>query len=111
MKKIALTLMMILVLALPAYAQLGDTDNSSFVIQNLGANDATVTVIFYQEDGTHSSPNPLLPGPDGVCGDANDIPTPLPWPDGQAGSQRVVRLRSGLMAATRSSSSPPSLRP
>jgi len=77
MKKVALTLMMILVLALPAYAQLGDTDNSSFVIQNLGTNAATVTVIFYTEAGVPSTPNPLLPGPDGTCGTGDDIANPF----------------------------------
>jgi hypothetical protein len=80
MKKIAFTLMMIMVLALPAYAQLGDTDNSSFVIQNLGTNAATVTVIFYEEadmGGDPHQPDPLLPGPDGTCGTADDILNPF----------------------------------
>jgi hypothetical protein len=77
MKKLAFVVLMALVLAVPAYAQLGDTDNSSFVIQNLGTADASVTVTFYSDTGVATVPNPILPGPGGVCGDANDIANPF----------------------------------
>jgi hypothetical protein len=62
MKKLALLVMLALVVAVPAYAQLGDTDNSSFTIQNLGQNQATVTVTFYDESGNPSTPDPILTG-------------------------------------------------
>lgn len=41
------------------FAQLGDCDNSSFSIQNLGAGDALVTVTFYEENGTSHTPPTL----------------------------------------------------
>jgi hypothetical protein len=69
---------MVLVLAVPAYAQLGYQDNSSFTIQNLGGAEALVTVTFYTEAGVAATPNPILPGPDGTCGTADDVPNPFP---------------------------------
>lgn len=45
--------------ALPASAQLGDVDNSSFTVQNTGSGQATVQITFYEEDGTEHTPSPL----------------------------------------------------
>jgi hypothetical protein len=45
-----------------ASAQLGTTDRSSFAIQNLGADTATITVTFYEEDGTSHAPTDLGAG-------------------------------------------------
>ena len=56
---IAFVLVLVLATASAAFAQLGDTDNSSFSIQNLGTADATVTVTFYAEDGTAYTPTVL----------------------------------------------------
>jgi hypothetical protein len=77
MKKLSILILLALVVAVPAYAQLGDTDNSSFVIQNLGGADATVTVTFYDELGADDTPNPLLPGADGTCGTGDDVANPF----------------------------------
>ena len=74
MKKFSLliVLAMLIVAVVPASAQLGDTDISSFTVQNVDTETATVTIHFYAEDGTvitpsvlnSSQPNPfdLLPG-------------------------------------------------
>jgi len=62
MKKLAILIILAMMLTVPAYAQLGDTDNSSFTIQNLGTAVATVTVTFYSEAGVASTPNPILTG-------------------------------------------------
>jgi len=63
MKRTVGTLIMIaalLAIAVPsAFGQLGDCDNSSFSIQNLGTADATVAVTFYEEDGTAHTPTTL----------------------------------------------------
>jgi len=42
-----------------ASAQLGDTDVSSFAVQNLGTAPATVSATFYNESGTPFTPNSL----------------------------------------------------
>lgn len=65
MKKLRLVLFVILSLALVAVsvnAQLGDIDNSSFIVRNLGESTATVLVSFYAEDGTKYEPSPLNGG-------------------------------------------------
>ena len=57
---IGLILAVALILAaLPASAQLGDVDNSSFTVQNRGSEEATVLIVFYEEDGTEHVPSPL----------------------------------------------------
>lgn len=43
----------------PASAQLGQTDLSSFTIQNVDSVEATVTVFFYNDAGDELLPNPL----------------------------------------------------
>jgi hypothetical protein len=63
---------MLFVAVVPAFAQLGQTDISSFTVQNVDSVDATVTVRFYTEGGVEyvpaelnsSQPNPftLTPG-------------------------------------------------
>jgi hypothetical protein len=55
-------LAMLLAVVSPAFAQLGQTDVSSFTIQNVDSTPATVTVIFYDEAGTQITPNPLNGG-------------------------------------------------
>jgi hypothetical protein len=50
------------ILTNPAMAQLGDVDNSSFIIQNVGSGQATVVVTFYDEAGNGITPNPLNSG-------------------------------------------------
>jgi len=74
MKKTAFfTLVVVLVLmmgVLPASAQLGDTDNSSFTVQNVGTGTATVQVTFYDESGASYEPTPL---------DSLASPTPNPF--------------------------------
>lgn len=77
MKKVSiiatLTILTILFAAVtPAFAQLGQTDVSSFTVQNVDSVDATVTVHFFNDDGdeftptvlNNSQPNPftLTPG-------------------------------------------------
>lgn len=65
MKKIfaiTLALLMIVATVSMASAQLGDTDKSSFAIQNLGSVDATVTVTFYNDAGTPFTPIELNAG-------------------------------------------------
>lgn len=57
---------MLFVAVIPASAQLGTTDISSFTVQNVDTVDATVTVHFYEEDGTAWTPtelNSLQPNP------------------------------------------------
>jgi hypothetical protein len=78
MKKLAVLVILAMVVAVPAYAQLGDVDNSSFVIQNLGTMEASVTVTFYDELGAAVTPNPILPGTSGTCADADALPNPFP---------------------------------
>jgi len=69
---ILIVLAMLFVAVVPASAQLGATDISSFTVQNVDSETATVTIHFYAEDGSvitpsvlnDSQPNPfdLLPG-------------------------------------------------
>jgi hypothetical protein len=56
---IVLVIMMLLVAVGPVSAQLGDTDVSSFTIQNVSTTQATVTVTFVAEDGTTYTPPTL----------------------------------------------------
>jgi len=67
MKKIRLlfTLMMLAMLlvgVVPASAQLGDTDVSSFTVQNVSGSDVQVSVKFIAEDGTTYTPTQLDAG-------------------------------------------------
>lgn len=60
-------LAMLMVAVGPAAAQLGESDISSFTIQNVDLVEAIVTVYFYKEDGTQVkpallNPNALAPG-------------------------------------------------
>jgi hypothetical protein len=62
MKKLLSVLITVLLLAvavIPAYAQLGQTDVSSFTVQNVGGAQATVTITFVAEDGTQYTPGTL----------------------------------------------------
>jgi hypothetical protein len=60
---LALSIALVLIVGvIPASAQLGDTDNSSFTVQNVGTGVATVQVTFYQEDGTPVQPTTLNSG-------------------------------------------------
>lgn len=65
-KKSLATLILVVALlavAVPStFAQLGDCDNSSFSIQNLGTSNATVTVTFYDEAGAPTAPATLDSG-------------------------------------------------
>jgi hypothetical protein len=45
-----------------AAAQLGQTDISSFTVQNIDSTNATVTITFVAENGTQTTPNPLNGG-------------------------------------------------
>jgi len=61
-RKLGFVLLVALVLALvatPASAQLGDTDNSSFTVQNVGTGPAAVQITFYDESGTSYTPSTL----------------------------------------------------
>jgi len=65
MKKFRLALFVVLTLALAAVsanAQLGDVDNSSFTVQNVGDGQAAVLVTFYNENGVAYTPDPLNAG-------------------------------------------------
>ena len=64
MKKFSLliVLAMLIVAVVPASAQLGDTDISSFTVQNVDTETATVTIHFYAEDGTVITPSTLNSG-------------------------------------------------
>jgi hypothetical protein len=90
MKKLTLLVVLALVAAVPVYAQLGDVDNSSFVIQNLGTSDATVTVMFYDEAGAVTVPDPILPGLDGTCGTGDDIANPFTV--GASGAKQEINV-------------------
>lgn len=64
MKKLLLTFLFVAVVALsfavfPAVAQLGDTDVSSFTVQNISTNPATVSVTFVDEAGVQYQPASL----------------------------------------------------
>jgi len=59
---ILIVLVAVVVLVVPAYAQLGDTDVSSFTVQNVSGGSAEVTITFIAEDGTQSSPADLGAG-------------------------------------------------
>jgi hypothetical protein len=52
----------VLILVVPAYAQLGDTDVSSFTVQNVSGGSAEVTITFIAEDGSQSTPTDLGAG-------------------------------------------------
>jgi hypothetical protein len=60
---IIIALIMLFVAAVPASAQLGDTDTSSITIQNISGATATVQVTFINEAGTSYTPNPLRDTP------------------------------------------------
>lgn len=67
MKKLSTIAVFVLVAALilavlPAAAQLGDTDVSSFTVQNVSGGTANVTVSFIAEDGTVYTPTDLGSG-------------------------------------------------
>ena len=54
-----LAVVLILAFAVPARAQLGDTDVSQFTVQNISGGTVTVTVTFYDESGTPHTPATL----------------------------------------------------
>jgi hypothetical protein len=56
---ILIVLAMLFVAVMPAYAQLGETDISSFTVQNVDTTTATVTIHFYDEDGVETTPAEL----------------------------------------------------
>lgn len=60
-KKLSLLLIlaMLFVAVVPASAQLGETDFSSFTVQNVDTETATVTIHFYEEDGDVLTPSYL----------------------------------------------------
>lgn len=67
MKKISIiTLLSVLAILFaavsPAFAQLGQTDVSSFTVQNVDSVDAIVTIHFYADDGTPYTPTVLNAG-------------------------------------------------
>ena len=74
MKKVLATLVLVAIMIAAivpaASAQLGDCDNSSFAIQNLGTGTATVTVTFYDEAGAATTPATL---------DSETTPPPNPF--------------------------------
>jgi hypothetical protein len=73
-------LLMLIIVAIPASAQLGDTDVSSFTVQNVSGSDGVqVNVKFIAEDGTTYTPTQL-------DGDGN-ITNPFSLDDGE--SQQV----------------------
>ena len=55
-------LAVLIVAVFPASAQLGDTDVSSFTVQNVGIDTASVTITFVEEDGTQITPTELNSG-------------------------------------------------
>ena len=58
-----IALAMLVVLVIPAYAQLGDTDVSSITIQNVSGTDGvSVTITFVAENGTEYTPTDLGSG-------------------------------------------------
>jgi len=56
---LALSVVMVLVYVIPVYAQLGDVDNSSFTVQNVGTASATVQISFFSESGSEIVPTTL----------------------------------------------------
>lgn len=59
---IGFVIVLLVATASMASAQLGTTDRSSFAIQNLGGDTATVSVTFYEEDGSSHTPTDLGAG-------------------------------------------------
>jgi hypothetical protein len=61
LKSISILVLLIVmaVTVMPVSAQLGDTDFSSFTVQNVSGGSATVTVVFYSESGTAYQPTSL----------------------------------------------------
>lgn len=59
---LALVVVMALVFVMPVGAQLGDVDNSSFTVQNVGTALATVQISFFGETGTEVVPGTLNAG-------------------------------------------------
>jgi hypothetical protein len=59
---ILVVLVVLAVAVNPVSAQLGDTDTSTFTVQNVSGGDATVTVTFYNESGTSFVPTDLGSG-------------------------------------------------
>lgn len=57
-----LALLLALVTVLPASAQLGDSDVSSFTVQNIGDGEATVSITFIDENGVELTPLELNGG-------------------------------------------------
>ena len=55
-------LAMLFALVGTASAQLGDTDVSSFTVQNIDTTSASVTITFVDEAGNEKTPNPLNSG-------------------------------------------------
>ena len=59
---LVIVLVALAIFAVPAFAQLGDTDVSSFTVQNVSGGSGEVTVTFIAEDGTMSTPADLGAG-------------------------------------------------
>ena len=56
---VVMVVLMALAFAVPVGAQLGDVDNSSFTVQNVGDGLASVQISFYDESGTEHTPATL----------------------------------------------------
>ena len=85
-----LVLLVVLVIAVfPAAAQLGDQDRSQVTVQNVSGGEATVTINFYAEDGTVTTPTCL--NASNPC----DFANPFVLQDGKS-KQVVVANVAGL---------------
>jgi hypothetical protein len=56
---ILVLLIVMAVVTVPAHAQLGTTDTSTFTVQNVSGGNANITVVFYSENGTSYQPTDL----------------------------------------------------
>ncbi len=105
---IFISFLLLLVIVLPAYAQLGDTGASSFTVQNLTNSDVVVTVTFYDSSGSPTTPSQLdgntpttFPNPFTLSArQARQVYVPnIPAAQLPPGEYSVVISSTGLIAA------------
>ena len=87
---ILVAIAVLFVTVMPASAQLGDTDVSSFTVQNVSGGDVSVTVTFYAEDGTAYTPS-----------DMGGISNPFTLSDGASQQIYVPNIDSGELPSGR----------
>ncbi len=87
------TLLLLLFASLSVWAQLGDTDVSSFTVQNLSGSTATIDVTFYAENGTSYHPSFLDA--------ANTVANPISLANGLSKQINVSQISTSSLPAGR----------